>query len=213
MSERSLAPATPTEQIPFPEKMRLMAEDCNERAEYFLEQEHDEVDLAHGRFLTELAQELQSLADRAAAPPTTPTGCTCEDEWDGKCPLHGWGTEYLRLENERNKSAPPATQTGDVRKAEAIAKRFQERVAAVWLTGHYKQWFDEQFVSELAAEIESNAAPTPEPTGAGKWFSVKFETDDMKTAGILFDALYKAGFKPVEESLAAQPGQKGEKGK
>jgi hypothetical protein len=202
-AERSLAPATPTdEQAPVWRRIvKRMTKVFEEVA---------------------LQEIMQEQADKAAAPPATPTeqfelgrvegiDNACEafklhvedyPNWDcsGDC-RYG---KILKPLIEKA-ATPPATQTGDVRKPSARQIVFNWMMGEDWLERPDGWWGTADGVAkvdELLAALAS-AAPTPEPTGKCHgceegWPYSKIEPN-----------------KHIRRTLHARrtAGQKGEKGK
>jgi hypothetical protein len=161
--------------------------------------------------------------------PATPTHLALfdklRDEWNGEIepgqPCFDTFSACLAgLSDAIEKSraaAPPATQTGDVRKVSAamIRKSLQgcKRTFDVRLNGLTDEGIEvlcSVLSGELNAELAASAAPTPESTGADEIVEACAElfSDDAVLTGL--SAQWAVRALKGKFTLAAQPGQKGE---
>ena len=207
LSERSLAPATPTEQCGIdgvPWSASIMASGIAEeivnhfskvvpelmasRSGVVTEVEHESLS---EEFLNEITQDLtEVLMGRDS-------GCMDPEDLDEtNCSFH-FVEEKLRglLVSA---TAPPATQTGEVRKA---ARQRHIDIAS----GMFRHWIADydgspleqrdrmiQMIANALDEVAASAAPTPEPTGAD-------EIDVRKSALCEFRRELVGGALPSEE--------------
>jgi Restriction alleviation protein Lar len=196
-AERSLAPATPMEHScgAHPgEKWTgdVMCGECQKDRERYCDKRLLEMmvgcnHLACVRLDDDGEWEVNIVADRMSleSEPAGPLKWRCSKcKHDHKeikcCGVDGCKCSYQYTEpyNALPAAAPPATQTGDVRKAEQLAQQFHEAYERLAPSFGYetrkasaKPWAEvpennRKLMIAVCAEILASAAPTPEPTGA-----------------------------------------------
>src|ERR1700683_41512 len=177
-----------------------------------------------------------ALAEHSLAP-ATPTDCKfCkEGMWplkrylDGRLMHFDGMMAWYSCATHTKPAAPPATQTGDVRKALAeLADATEDLLNTMLNSRTYRQ--RERVANAIEAArslLAASAAPTPEPTGADEklkemateWIDRGLAMEQIakryapKRKSVLIDkaAIYKELGNQVVNTLAAQPGQKGER--
>jgi hypothetical protein len=124
--------------------------------------------------------------------------------------------EVLTVRLREKAAAPPATQTGEVRKA---AQRVRQGMTEVITEGHVSRiTVDSRDVFLLCDYAEASAAPTPEPTGADEIVEacalvVEEPSKEIFLPRVEWEKIAAHRIRALKGkfTLAAQPGQKGER--